>query len=281
MANSWSVILLWTALCTVSQADVALPLEIHNAHGLIVRGELAGEKNLKFLIDTGSAPSVLNRKLAQKLRLEMHGSSAFVLAATVDLQVTTLPQVALGPIELRNHFVMVTDLKEVEKRFGTRIDLIVGLDILAQRPFTIDYVSKTLTFGDIVLTRASVPYDWISNGRAHYILLRAEIDGRLTRLLLDTGARDIILFSAHVPELAKIARFDAELAAGSLAHQKRVFILPRAGLRLAGLKVDKRDIYFVEGGQALNFDGILGPTAIGLTRMSLDQQRKLLVLQSR
>ena len=46
-----------------------IPFKLYRSYAIVVRGSIGGVRNLNFLIDTGSVPSVLDRRIAQKMHL--------------------------------------------------------------------------------------------------------------------------------------------------------------------------------------------------------------------
>jgi hypothetical protein len=75
----------------------------------------------------------------------------------------------------------------------------VGLDVLRQSNFRIDYREKKLIFGSTSSLPFSAPIHWNENNAC----IDVEVNGKAASLLLDSGAGDIMLFQQKFAELSK------------------------------------------------------------------------------
>src|ERR1700753_176567 len=74
--NSWLLgllILLAAATDPVAQGDVGrstkVSFDLYQGYLIVVRGSAGSQRNLNFLLDTGTNVTILDRKLARKLNL--------------------------------------------------------------------------------------------------------------------------------------------------------------------------------------------------------------------
>lgn len=113
---------------------------------IVVKGSSGRLKGLNFLIDTGASPTVLDPRLAKKLRLQKTTASIAVLGGRVQAEKAIVPDLELGPARRDRLFVSIKDLSFLEQALSIRIDAEVGLDVLGQSPFVIDYSAHEIRF---------------------------------------------------------------------------------------------------------------------------------------
>jgi hypothetical protein len=169
--------------------------------------------------------------------------------------------------------VFIADLSYALKDIGIRVDAIVGLDVLQGSDFVIDYRSQRIIFGPAPRYRDSIAFET----GPPLIRVTMQIDGKPKRLLVDTGAEGLFIFRAQnmTDDTA------AEVKSGSSSHvypgRNRVQVeIPE--LRLGTLEL-KRQLAYVEDTpqrSAYDFDGLLGPLALGMFQVVFDfHNRKL------
>ncbi|HEY2019309.1 MAG TPA: retropepsin-like aspartic protease, partial [Bryobacteraceae bacterium] len=163
--------------------------ELYRDYLIVLQVRVGPLKGLNFLLDTGATPSVLDPRIAAKLHLETVPTEIAVLQGTARGATATIPSLQVGPVVKENLPVLVEDLSFVQKVVPVRLDGIVGLDVLGQSAFVIDYVSHNIRFGSANLA-SSVPLQ-LRQGLA---MLTATVNQEPAQLLLDTGAPSLILF---------------------------------------------------------------------------------------
>src|SRR5206468_7075817 len=97
------------------------------------------------------------------------------------------------------------------------------------------------------------------------------------RVLLDTGANDLGLFTPRGSEPFKFVRGET-IAHESAVGERKVFTMPSMILVLSNAKF-KNQLAVILGeapGALREIDGVLGPTALGITRIELDWEQKCL-----
>src|SRR3974377_391483 len=75
-----------------------LPFKLYAGYTIVVRGSIAGRKQLNFIVDTGAVPSVVDLKVARKLGLEGQVEPLSLFSQTIEARRVTLPGLVLGPI---------------------------------------------------------------------------------------------------------------------------------------------------------------------------------------
>ena len=137
-----------------------IPFQLVTDHLEVVSGSLGDAKSRLLLIDTGTNPSVVDHETAQELGLQQVGvqsNQIVVMNGTAQTYSAVLPEMTLGPIRRQGLQVNVADLSGLRQRTGIHLDAVIGLDVLDQLKFQIDYSAKKIRFGDIRMAGTKVP----------------------------------------------------------------------------------------------------------------------------
>jgi hypothetical protein len=237
--------------------------ELYRNYLIVVRGTAGTINGLNFLLDTGANPSILDARTAAKLHLNPAPTDIAVLNGSVRGGTTTVSSLGFGPIQRSGLPVGVEDLSFLEKALSVRIDGIIGVDMLGNSSFVIDYASCEIRFGPAGAMQASIPLQ-MKEGRA---IVDATVNQATVHLLLDTGASALVLFEER-PEPGAVAAHPSAKAA-VLSDRKQVrlssFALGPAefGREAAFLVGNPRDA-------GHDFDGLMSPVALGMTRIAVD-----------
>src|SRR5579863_9742769 len=166
--------------------------DLYRGYLIVVQGSAGSLRNLNFLVDTGTTPAVLDARIARKLDLGgTESASIVILGGRTPGEEASLPSLEIGPLRRSNLRVVTADLSFFEKDLGVRIDGIVGLDVLGQKPFVIDYASRAIRFGETRSLSVLVPFR-LDRGLA---VFEAQIDHTPMHLVFDTGAGSMVLFA--------------------------------------------------------------------------------------
>lgn len=144
-----------------------------------------------WILDTGAEMTVITKRYADELGLEISGSIKGSGAGnTVDVAFTTLPPYSLKGIQFDSQKVAVIEISQFFDRFGMDVSGILGYDFLSRFITKVDYANQTLSFYD--------PEDFVYNGngnkvaapmRGNMFSLPITIDGKYTgQCSLDLGA---------------------------------------------------------------------------------------------
>jgi hypothetical protein len=245
--------------------------ELYQNYLIVVHGSVGPLKGLNFLFDTGASPSVLDPRIASKLHLATMPADTAVLEGTIQTQTAIVPSFQLGPLQRQNLSVVIGDLSFIQNAFPFRLDGIVGLDVLGQTAFEIDYRSREIRFDLSPSSPDSIPFR-MQRGLA---IVDATINHTQVHLLLDTGSPSIILFQ-EMP------------ASGSkpvLQRAKTIGNFDRKHVQSIDLKLGETDFgheaAFVVSSHkdaGHDFDGVISPASLGITRVSLDPTQGKLTL---
>lgn len=261
------------ALALAAPLPDEIPFKLAQGFGIVVRGGIGPFNNLNFLVDTGAVPSVLSEKIASRIGISGRGSLA-LLYKGIEAECVTVKEVRFGWIRAIGFPMVVVDLARLEPLLGTRIDAIMGLDILVRQSFSIDYKRRKITRRLSGLHYVA-PAEIYTAAGAPYWVLPVTLGGHLFRLLLDTGANDLALFERHTPKpLLDLVRGET-IAANLTGKAKLRNLVPL--LLVMGNMTSRRQpaVVFEQPPGALpEIDGVLGPAALRITRIELDWEHK-------
>jgi predicted aspartyl protease len=232
---------------------------LYHDYLIVVRGSAGSLKGLTFLVDTGASPTVLDPRIARKLHLEETPASIAVIGGRVQAEQATVPSLSLGPAHRENLPVLIEDLSFLGKNLPFRVDGVVGLDVLGQGAFLIDYASHKIQFGPYPVLPNSVALR-MKDGLA---IVDANVNGSPARLLVDTGASGLTLFTRVETPALQVT---------SIGEFKRKQIQARS-VRLGEAEFKQESVSVVDGGAGYVFDGLMSPVALGISRVAIDLGR--------
>jgi predicted aspartyl protease len=257
-----------------------LSFKLYGGYTIVARGSIAGLRQLNFIIDTAAVPSVVDLKVARKLRLEGQDEPLSLFSQTIETRRVTLPGLVLGPIDTGPLPVIVGDLASFERHLGVRVDGMIGLDVLARQDFAVDYESGTIAFGTapgnggglLDPAETSVPFEL----GAGYAVVRLDVEGQPVRLMVDTGARSLILFAPRVRDrlagLRKLSERVIGNAAGAVALTE--VVLPDASLGTVRLSAQRAALMDGQAPANVDIDGLLGVRSLGVRRLGFDFEHR-------
>ncbi len=252
---------------TMNEIAGTVRFDLYQGYFIVAHGSIGPLKNLNFFLDTGTTPSVLDSRLAKKLDLSGEKpSSIAVLGGRTPGEEAHLSSIELGPLKRSNLQIVTTDLSFFKKFFPVRIDAIVGMDVLGQRPFVIDYSAHVIRVGPVPSLPVSVPFR-LYEGMP---VFDVEIDHTSMHLLFDTGAGSIILFSRIAPQSPGMK--DPDLLAPQRIgdfESKQVWL---RNLRLGSEEFSRKRALMTRNPKPsqLDYDGLMSPAALGISRVAVD-----------
>jgi hypothetical protein len=250
-----------------------MPFELVSGYLMVVEGSIGPLHGLKFVLDTGATHTAVNGKVAEQLGLPLLTGKVFNIDKMVETGWTALPEVEFGPIRASHLPAMVTDL-DYFRSLGSHVDAVIGLDLLRQRNFSIDFARKKIRFGQLETGRHAIPM--MSDDLS--LKVEAEANGRLIHMILDSGAPGPMLYEERLENRAVDYSIEQE-DYGFRIHG--VLRLTRARLRrlqLGGSDVG-RTVFLTHSpakGVLDGVDGFLGLTALRARRINFDFENNTL-----
>ncbi len=180
-ASGWLVVagVLLPGVLSAADRHTDVHFALYGGYTIVAQGGVGRLKNLNFIIDTGAVPSVVGQRVARKLGLVGRAEQLSVFNRNLEAQRVVLPDLVLGPLRARSVDVLVTDLSAFERALGVPIAGMIGLDVLGSSDFSIDYATKTLSFGRLEMPASvgSVPFE---TGQG-YVTVRFQVQERPVR----------------------------------------------------------------------------------------------------
>jgi predicted aspartyl protease len=246
-----------------------VPFQLYQRHLVVTKGSIGPLNGLDLLIDTGTIPSVVDRRIARKLRLQTEPSRLVAFGQQAAIQSATIDGFKIGTLQSGPVPAAVGDLSYLG---GVQVAAIVGLDVLARRNFSIDYRTHMLSFAPGGQEQSVAPLElaW------PFLTARMTIGGQQVRLLVDTGSADLVLFKARMPAALSNPPWKGDKTVQYAAGAARLLKLE---LRQAGLGPDtwnKLTAWSLDretAGYPPGIDGVLGVTALACQRVRFDFEK--------
>lgn len=248
-----------------------VPFRLFRGYLIVVQGQIGTAEAMNLLIDTGADPSVIDSKVAQQLKLNQVAGRLALLNQNIEVKRAVLPSLQVGPLRAEFLPVLVRDLKFLQSGLGVSVDAVIGLDVLGQRSFTIDYKKTKIIFGPVRPLDFEIPFQ----SEPPFVTVQIDAEGRHIQVLLDTGASGLLLFRSRVndrfPNLTSLGEKTSSNMGGTFRLERLLF----ARVRLGGMDFVQQKAFVVDdqedGGG--DFDGLLGVSILGLTQIAFDFQR--------
>jgi predicted aspartyl protease len=238
--------------------------QLYQGYLIVVHGSIGAVK-LNIFLDTGATPALLDSRVARKLNLRGEESVSIVrLDRRTRAQETNLPSLEIGPLKRSNLRVVTADLSFYEKVLPVRIDAVVGLDVMGQRPFVIDYPARVIRFVPAPALQVSLPLR-LDQGLP---VFDAEIDHTPVHLVFDTGAGSIVLFNKATPRSTG-TKDTEESRKTAASEEKKVWLRT---LRLGAEEFGQKPALLTRNPKPsqLDVDGLMSPAALGISRVAVD-----------
>lgn len=264
----------WSFLPAASRLPSSpLEFELHRNYLILVPGRIGPLSDLHFVIATGAVPTVISPRVARKLQVELHSATLPVFGKTLPVQEALLPELTLGPLQVRHLLVVVQDLSVIERALGRPVDAVVGLDDAERRRLHRGLRVPPPRLPDPPPLEHTAPFE-----TALFVVVQAELESRPARLLLDTGTRDLVLYRNRWQGPLEGLKAQGQKDVFHLAGTTPLFQVRIPRLLLGSLSRQKADVFLMDiPDDYLPFaDGVVGPVALGMKRLHFDCSRNLL-----
>ncbi len=264
----------------VERASVSSELRVRLLAGnLPIVGGKVGGRSINIMIDTGASPAVIDARLARALGLELLPGKVQVLNGTFSAPGVWIPDIEVGPVHHSKVPGLVRDLSHLKDRFGVSVGAIVGLDVLSEANFRLDYENKTLTFGEICADGIAVPV----SAESSFAVVNVQVRKKRLRLLVDTGASTMVLFRERVdPQMERLIMTKQGGVEGLGGRVSAVGNTPWTSVEVTvgGDRRKAGSVYLVpDTGQFQDFDGVMAVHSLGFHALSYDHETRTLYLE--
>jgi len=244
--------------------SLTTPFELNSGFLVIVNGQIGNLRVMRFILDTGATSSVIDARVADRLRLPRSAGKVMTFDRRIPVEWTEIPELRVGPIVAKALRVMVIDLARYS-RYGKDVDGVVGLDLLTRSEhLSIDYNRRILSFQ-------------LANGRADERVpvrgfeIPIVVQGAALQLLVDTGFKGILLYRDRVRKQLPKMRTEGE-PKEVVESGVRATEVSLPGMRFGGSD-QVRVVFLIDGpGQTdlPGVDGILGAASLHAKRIDFD-----------
>jgi predicted aspartyl protease len=245
--------------------------DLYRGYLIVARGTAGPLKGLSFLLDTGANPTILDPWIARKLHLPQLPSDVQVIGGRVQATTAVVPSLNVGPIQRNNLPVSIEDLSFFEKIIPVRIDGMIGLDVLGQTPFVIDYAARQIHFGPLPAMPDAIPLQ-LTDGLA---ILDAQVNDLPLHLLLDTGSSSLFLFARSMPGRVWDLKVKAAQERSDTIGKSESKQVKLQSLRLGTAQFVQEPAFVVADSShgVHRFDGLVSPIALGMRKVAIDLGR--------
>jgi predicted aspartyl protease len=257
------------------RTDVAI--RVYRGYLVIVEGSIGGLGHQNLLVDTGTDHSIVNARVAHSLGLPAMAGKLTVSNATVKTEATVLPELRVGPVHASSLPVLVQDLGALEHDLGIPVAAVIGLDVLGQSSFRLDYLAKRVVFGPVDARGIAVPFEDASE----LVTINLSVGNERLHLLVDTGAAGLVLFESRVGKRLAFEDLTAQRRDSSLTGEFQTEIVHPEELRLGGRRFHVQKAFLAKDleGVGKEFDGLLGVGAMGFKSVAFDFASNTIYLQ--
>lgn len=235
-------------------------IPFHLAHGflIVVEGRIGALCKLKFILDTGATSSVVDRKLAKKLRLNRYGGEVFNFNKAVAIEKAVFHDVQIGPVKVPSISMLVADLASFSE-FTSHVDAIIGLDLLCLNDFAVDYGARKVLF----VPREQASADTAPQSGPLCMTIEVQVQDHPLRLIVDTGVKGILIYEDRLLNRITQLRIEDVTDGVSIGRMPaRQVTLP--DIRVAETNLDPRVLLIKGPGVDVlpGIDGYLGTASL-------------------
>lgn len=208
-------------------------------------------KERLWVLDTGAAMSVLERRFADSLGIISQGDiKGRGAGGTMDVSLGTLPPFSLQGIDFDEQTVAIIDMSDLIRLLGVDVVGILGFDFLSRFVTKIDYANELLSFYD------PGTYEYNGDGQeldihlqSSVFYVQAALDGQYSGTwLFDLGAGSTSLEGAYALRHGFTKKKGVESLGHGAANAFSNKAIKGSTFELAGFKVDDPPITFPYGG---------------------------------
>ena len=252
---------------------VEIPFKTYQNYLIVIDGRIGNLEHQNLLLDTGSNPSMIDRSVSAQLGLQGASRDLSLFNKSVSSENVTLPDLQCGPLRRQNLSVMVADFSAISRGLGTRIDAVIGLDVLGATNFTVDYAKHRIIFGAASAEHHTVPF---TSGE-QFITVNVKSGGRQLHLLVDTGTPQLVLFESRLRGVDYVPT--SVVGTGHNASGNVRFgavVLPQAKIGTLEVGPQPASVVKSQQGFANDLDGLMSVSCLRPKRISFDFDRQLL-----
>lgn len=244
--------------------DLGMPFDLVSNFEIVIQGQVGELNGLRFILDTGSSYSVIDRRIADRMGLHRHPGAVFNFDRNRAIEWAEVPELRIGPMRVAPVGMIVTRLADLSL-LADGADGIIGMDVLSRtQKICIDYERRTISFK---LDKAGGS----ESSATSAFVIPVMIQGISMRLLVDTGSEYVILYKDRLRHALPKVRTEGEPRNAVLGRLHAVQVnVP--GVQISGSQ-GVTPVLLIEGPGKVDLggvDGYLGPAALHAKRLELN-----------
>jgi hypothetical protein len=244
--------------------DFPLSFDLVSNFVVIVPGRIGELDGLKFILDTGSTHSVIDRSLAHRMRLHLRPGKVFNIDHNLAIEWADVPDVVVGPLCVAGISMMVARLADISE-FADGADGIIGLDVLSRaKKIGIDYERRNISFELDEGAGSKHP-------AMKALLITVAVQGVPMRLVVDTGLQYMLLYKNRLSSALPHLRTEGE------SRDALIGRVQATRVNLPGVQVFRAEavtpVFLIEGLGKTELgviDGYWSPTSLHVKQLELD-----------
>ena len=251
-------------------ATMSSTFELVSGFLVVVDGQIGNLDGLKFILDTGSTNSLIDRKVADRLHLQRRPGDVLNFNGYTSVEWADISGLRVGPLSTETLRVMVAKLADFSE-FAGAADGIIGLDVLSRsKKFTVDYDRRTVS---IQMPDDGTP----ARSTSEYFVVPLVVQGLRMDLIVDTGLQAIVLYKNRLHRRLPKVRTEGKSTNVTIGRLRGTqATLP--GVRIAGGEV-VISVILIDGpdeGALPGVDGVLGTAFLSAKRIEFDFDARIL-----
>ncbi|MGA2046267.1 MAG: retropepsin-like aspartic protease [Terracidiphilus sp.] len=244
--------------------SLTLPFDMVSNFEVVVQGQIGEQDGLRFILDTGSSHSVIDRRVADRIGLHRRPGKVFNFDRDLAIEWADVPDVRIGPMRIASVPMKVARLAEISE-FADNVDGIIGLDVLSRaRKIGIDYERRRVSF-ELDEGCGSRP------SAVKSFLVTVVVQGIPLRLQVDTGLQYILLYRDSISSALPHLRIEGEPRDAMIGRLQATQVNLR-GVQVLGPNA-VTPVFLIESPGKTDLggiDGYLGSASLHAKRLELD-----------
>ena len=243
-------------------------VDIYRGYLIVAPVDVGKFRGLRFLLDTGTTNTVIDRRLAKQLGLAGRPRKVVNFNKLITVECAELPDIAFGPDVANNLPVLIEDLRYLQAGQGS-VDGILGLDLLRRRNFLVDYAESHVVFGTTETADMQAAPMRVTNT---VLSVEAQLNGRPVWMIADTGLLRTMIYERGLEALLENNRVQGHVRSQSMSGSLDNRVATVLQFRLGGQDLE-REVLFVPPPATNCLDdvaGFLGPAALKAKQVLFD-----------
>jgi predicted aspartyl protease len=256
------------------KSETTIRFNLYRGYLILAQGSAGPFHNVNLLLDTGTSSTILDQSLAKRLHLVETSAVIAVANGKVQGRVATVPSIGIGPIRRNNLRVLIQNLDFLKRSLSLPVGGVIGLDVLGQISFVVDYTSREIHFGARTLLPNCIPLQ-MKEGLA---TVDAELNHSPVHLLLDTGASSMTIFETRMPRSVSGHSIGPVKQSTNLKGNVELKQVWLHSVKLGEAEFGQEPAFIIQDrtDAGRDFDGLMSPAALGLTKIAVDLERGVL-----